>query len=312
METIARPILIVGTGAMACLFAARLAAVKVPFAMLGTWPEGLSALRERGVCLVQDDGSETYYPLEVISEAPLDFTADRVLVLVKSWQTERVAHQLANILLPDGIALSLQNGLGNREVLADSLGSSRVAFGVTTTGATLLGPGRVKPGGEGTISLETHPLIGEFVRIFRRAGFAVEVTGDVEALMWGKLVVNSAINPLTALLRVPNGGLLASPHASTLMATLARETAAVAQASGIKLSFSDPVQAVIEVARRTARNRSSMFQDILRGAPTEIDTICGAIARAGEVVEVPTPVNQTMWLLVKAAVGVGDQETDLR
>jgi 2-dehydropantoate 2-reductase len=302
----AQPVLIAGSGAMACLFAARLTAVKTPVAMLGTWPAGMKALRERGVCLVQQDGSEITYPVVAFSEKPVNFSADRAVVLVKSWQTEQVAHQLVNILAPDGIALSLQNGLGNREILADTLGSSRVALGVTTTGATLLGPARVRPGGEGTISLEANPSTGEFVQVFRQAGFNVEVTGDVEALMWGKLVVNSAINPLTALLRVPNGGLLASPYASTLMATLARETAAVAQALGIDLPYTDPVQAVMEVARKTAANRSSMFQDILRGAPTEIDAICGAIARSGEAVGVPTPVNQAMWLLVKAAVGRGD------
>jgi 2-dehydropantoate 2-reductase len=305
-------VLIVGTGAMACLFAARLAAVKVLVAMLGTWSEGLNTIRERGVCLVRQDGAETVYPVAAFSEKGANFSVDRALVLVKSWQTERAAHQLENILSPDGIALTLQNGLGNREILADTLGSSRVALGVTTTGATLLGPGRVRPGGEGIISLENHPSIGDYTNIFMNAGFAVEATKEVDSLLWGKLVVNSAINPLSALLRVSNGELLSSTHARMLMAVVAKETAAVAQASGIKLPFNDPVQAVIEVVRRTALNRSSMFQDILRGAPTEIDAICGAIVKAGEAVEVPTPVNQAMWLLLKAAAGSGNQESDQR
>ena len=128
----------------------------------------------------------------------------------------------------------------------------------------------------------------------------VDVIPDANALVWGKLVVNAAINPLTALLGVPNGALLERPAARRVMATLARETAAVARALGISLPFGDPVARAEDVARHTAANRSSMFQDVKRGAPTEIDAICGAIFRAGEARGVAAPVNWAMWQLVSA------------
>ena len=84
------------------------------------------------------------------------------------------------------------------------------------------------------------------------------------------------------------------------MGTTARETAAVAVARGIRLPYPDPVVAVETIARRTAENYSSMLSDVMRGAPTEVDSINGAIVNAGEVTKVPTPVNRTLWQLVKA------------
>ena len=134
----------------------------------------------------------------------------------------------------------------------------------------------------------------------RRARFNVEVVADARSLVWGKLVVNAAINPLTALLRVPNGELLNRPSARVMMKALANETAAVASAQRVRLPFANPIEAAENVARKTASNHSSMFQDVRRGAPTEIDAICGAVTRAGERHGVPTPVNRVCWGLVRA------------
>lgn len=181
-----------------------------------------------------------------------------------------------------------------------SLGAAHVALGVTTTGATLLAPGLARLGGEGVISLEAHPRLAPLEAMLRKAGFNVKVVEGAASLVWGKLVINAAINPLTALLRVPNGELLERPTARVLMVELAREAASVAQALGVGLPFENPESAAEEVARRTAANRSSMLQDVLRGAPTEIDAICGAIVRAGEEKGVPTPVNRIFWLLIRA------------
>jgi 2-dehydropantoate 2-reductase len=163
-----------------------------------------------------------------------------------------------------------------------------------------VGPGLVRPGGEGIISLAAHLRIGTLADILKAAGFEVEIVPSAGDLVWSKLVINAAINPLTALLRVPNGELLARPSARTLMDLAAGEAAAVARALNHHLVFEDPVAAAEEVARRTAANRSSMLQDVLRGGPTEIDAICGAIVAAGAEQSVPVPVLEVLWLLVKA------------
>jgi 2-dehydropantoate 2-reductase len=293
-------IVIIGTGALACLFAARLTGIGIEVTMLGTWVEGLAALNERGVLLEQADGSKQSYPVRATSNPTDCAGARQALVLVKAWQTSRSARFLVECLSQEGIALSLQNGMGNREKLASALGSERVALGTTTSGATLLGPGHVRSAGEGVISVGAHPRIKNLTEHLRQAGFNLDILEDLDALLWGKLVVNAAINPLTALLRVPNGELVTRPSARVLSAQLAREAASVAEAAGIELPFQDPVATAEGVAERTAANKSSMFQDVLRGAPTEIDAICGELVKSGEVLGIPTPINAVMWRLVKA------------
>jgi len=295
-----KDILIIGTGALASLFAARLTQAGHDITMLGSWREGLDALNQDGVRLVGADGTEHKYHVHATNDPLECVDAKYALVLVKAWQTEQAASQLKDCLADDGLALTLQNGLGNREALMQSLGLSRVALGSTTTGATLLGPGHVKAGGEGVISLEQNQALSPMEEALKSAGFNIQLVENAQSLIWGKLVVNAAINPLTALLRVKNGELLERPSAREMMNVLAIETANVAKAENIQLPFDDPLKIAEDVARKTAANTSSMLQDVLRGAPTEIDAICGAVVKAGEKHGIETPVNKVCWQLVKA------------
>lgn len=305
-------VLITGTGALASLFAAHLSEAGVGVSMLGHWPEGLDALRANGVRLRHADGSEKAYPVRVLDDPAHCDRYSLALVLVKSWQTARTAGQLKKCLHEDGIALTLQNGFGNLEQLAAALGADRVTLGVTTVGATLLAPGLVRVGGSGYLRVGSHPRAGQWIELLQRTGFDAEETNDTDSLVWSKLVINAAINPLTAILGVPNGVLLESDETRSRMAQLALEAAAVAGARGTSLSFSDPVAAAEDVAMRTAQNLSSMLQDIQRGAPTEIDAICGAIVREGRRLGVPTPANEAAWRLVREAVRAPNNAEEYR
>jgi 2-dehydropantoate 2-reductase len=136
--------------------------------------------------------------------------------------------------------------------------------------------------------------------MLRSARFDVRITENLEPVVWGKLIINAAINPVTALLRVKNGLLLNNPPARALMSQLAGEAAQVAKALPVELPFLDPVKAVEEVAQCTGENISSMLQDVLRGATTEVDAINGAIVRMGEQKGIPAPANRAIYSLVKA------------
>lgn len=291
---------ILGTGAMACLFGARLAA-HADVTLLGTWAQAIAAIGERGI-LVHEGDRRLQVQVQATDQPQDCRGSDLVLVLVKAWQTREAAPRARITLSSSGLALSLQNGLGNREILEGALGSDRTGLGVTTLGATLLGPGEIASGGEGRVSLAVHRRIDPVRSLFSQAGFEVRVEQDIESLLWGKLVVNAAINPLAALLRRPNGDLLNIPEARSLLQALGKEGARVAEAAGIRLPYRDPVGEVEATALRSASNRASMLQDLEHHRPTEIDAINGAIVTRAEGLGLEAPLNLTMWRLVRSLV----------
>lgn len=295
-------ILLVGTGALATLFAARLSEAGHSVSMLGTWKDGLQALQKNGARIIDVNGNEKSFSVHATDDPNEVKDSKYALVLVKAWQTERAAKQLQSALADDGLAVTLQNGIGNKETLQSTLGVGRVSLGITTTGATLLAPALVKVGGEGIISLEQNQASLKLEAVLRSSNFNVQMVADAESLVWGKLVINAAINPLTALLQVPNGELLSHPKARKMMQALAEETAEVAEAEHVHLPFENPIRAAEDVARKTAANHSSMLQDVVRGAPTEIDAICGAIMKRGQKHGIKTPYNKACWTMVRATV----------
>jgi 2-dehydropantoate 2-reductase len=285
-------VVIFGAGAMACLFAARLSKAS-QVAIVDAWPEALALIRGRGIKVEDAQGCHTIRVDAHLPGQPVE-PADLALVLVKAWQTETVAGYLNSYLRPEGLAVTLQNGLGNVEILGE-----RAFPGATCLGATLLGPGHIRAGGEGDTQMAAPDWV---VDLFRESGLSTRRcdANEAESLLWGKLCASCGINPLTALLRVTNGELLKRSEAYELLIKATGECAAIAQAKGLTLPFSDPADYVRNVAERTANNRSSMLQDILRGAPTECDAINGAVAREGRRIGKPAPVNETLWQLIRA------------
>lgn len=225
------------------------------------------------------------------------------LVCVKSQGTEWAAEVAAHVLADDGVAVTLQNGLGHLETLARVLGPRRTAQGATTEGA-FFRDGRVVRAGRAQTYLAPHPddrsarprLVALAAHLLM-ADFPTEVVDDARDVVWRKLVVNAAINPLSALLRLKNGDIPAHPAAATAD-ELACETARVGRALGVAISDEEAVALWRGAAARTSENRSSMLQDVERGRPTEIDAICGAIAREGARLGIATPLNAAMATLL--------------
>ncbi len=297
-------IAILGIGALGCLLGAHLSPA-ADVVLIGHWPEQLAALRRDGLRLEHANGASSHHALAVTNDPAEVGRADVALVAVKSRQTPAAAQTAAQLLGRDDLALTLQNGLNNRAALRAVLGAARVALGVTAQGATTLAPGVVRHAGHGPTYLGRDASLGqpqghrvaEVAALFQDAGLEAHLVENTDGLVWGKLAVNAAINPLTALLRVPNGFLLQHDELLDIMRGAAAEVAAVAAAQGIALP-DDPGQRAIAVAQATAANRSSMLQDVERGAPTEIDAICGAVVRAGRAAGLATPINARLCRLV--------------
>ncbi len=292
---------IIGAGALGSVIGFHLAASNEVI-LIDLWHEHINAINTNGLCCVADD-SEQIRVLAATTDPTLVEPVTVALITVKAAQTAWAATVAAQILQPDGVAYTLQNGLGNVELLAHQLGSQRVGQGVTTLGATMIAPGRVRLAGRGTTTFSATPSLSiayAVANAFRACSLPASVSTDLIGLVWNKLIVNVGINALTAILRVPNGALATIPEASKLVRRAVEEAVAVAQAAGITIGLADPVAETLAVAQATAANRSSMLQDILRGTPTEIETINGAIVREGQRLGVPTPFNAFLCDLVTA------------
>ena len=262
--------------------------------------------REPHVAAVRSDGLRItgVEALDVAPAATTDATgasADLALVTVKAYDTEVAARTLATG--DYGAVCSLQNGMGNEETLAGAV-DAPVLAGTATYGARLVDPGHVEWTGRGTITLGAWRPADDVVtaeriaEAFRAAGLDAEATPDVRRRLWEKLAVNAAINPVTALAGVENGALTTDPLAD-LARTAAVETAKVARADGTDLGEETATAAVATVARETARNRSSMLQDVTRGRRTEIDAINGYVVGRAAATGESVPVNRTLAALIR-------------
>jgi len=298
-------VLILGTGAMASLVGARLArAGQATVTLAGSWTEAIDVIRARGVTVEEAGSSFTAFPAACrIEEAP---ACDIVLVLVKATATAGPAlMQAVRRAGQDGaIVVTLQNGLGNRERLEQAAGSDRVAVGVASFGATLVGPGHVRAfPGEVVLGLQAtsaaDAAVQRLAEVLSAAGIPAETSYDIEPRVWEKLAINCSINPLAALTGLTNGALLRKGRLRTLMGQAAAEVAAVALARGIRLT--EDLRARVEaVAHATSENRASMLQDLDRGVGTEVEFLNGAVVREGRRLDVAVPVNDWLWRSVRA------------
>src|SRR3954451_10445210 len=278
---------IIGAGALGSLIAFYLSE-HADVWLLSRRQEQIDAINRDGLRCELDGVERTRHPHAAVTPAAIG-ACDIVLVLTKSYATAWAAEQAQQLIRSEGrglrtasdtpalsaqpsilkpVVVTLQNGLGNHELLAAALGEARVGQGVTALGATLLGLGQVRHAGQGTTVFSAAPDragMATLVDLFNTCGLPAELSDDLDALVWGKLVVNAGINALTALLRVPNGVLAASAESRTLMAGAIAEAAAVAHARGTPLPYDDPLAHTLAVAQATSANHSSMLQDVLRG-----------------------------------------------
>ncbi len=261
--------------------------------------------RKPHVEAIDTDGLEISGAIETTvspkaSETP-PASADLAIVCVKSFDTESAASALSKCDLD--ACLSVQNGLGNEAILAEEL-ETTVLAGTCTYGAIYTRSGAVECTGIGRVTLGprcggSFPIANRVGDAFEAAGIVTTVAENMPEQLWEKLAVNAGINATTALARVENGAVL-DRDASAIASEAARETAAVARAERISLSDERAERAVREVAEATAKNTSSMLQDVLDGKRTEIDAINGYVERRGEANGVETPVNATMARLLRA------------
>lgn len=296
-------IVVLGAGAMGSIFGGHLAEAGEDVVLLDVWREHVEAVNKRGLHVTGVSG-DRYIRVKATTNAKDIGKADLVILAVKTYNTKDALKNSRSIFTPDTILLTIQNGLIDINMLEQLSGTSRVLVGVTGHGATMLGPGEVYHAGRGkTIIGDPHGGVTEevkhIVEMFNRANLEAEASPDVQGVVWTKLMANVGINPTTALTRLRNGEIIENPETRTIMEMAVREAYEVARALGVKLLVDDPVAYVIDIAKRTSTNKSSMLQDVERQRPTEIDVINGAVVRFGKQLKVPVTINEVLTNLIK-------------
>jgi 2-dehydropantoate 2-reductase len=297
-------IAVIGPGAVGTMTAAYLRAAGHDVVLLARDAARAAALRRRGLRVDGVRGT-VKVRVTVAHERGDEPVADRVVLAVKTYDTESAMRQHAAWVGPRTVVVTFQNGLGNVEAIGAVVGAGGVLAGTSTQGVTLLGPGRVRHAGAGdTFVGEPDGRISararRTARVFRDAGIPCRAVADAPLRLWTKLAINAGINALTAILRVPNGRLIGIPDAARLMDAAAAETARVARRLGVPLEPAEAIARTRRTAERTAANRSSMLADVLAGRRTEIEAINGAVARFGRRARVPTPINDLLAALVRS------------
>ncbi len=297
-------IAVVGSGALGSLLAAFFLKAKSDVTLFSRSKERAEKINRDGVC-VEGVAGKWRSRLKATSSFGEISGADAVFLCVKSYDTKKAVSSFCPHLSAGASVISLQNGLGNIEVISEETGEERVIGGVTNIGVTLLEDAAVRYAGkgetvigraDGKITAEMRPIR----ELFSSCGLELRISREIKSIIWSKLVLSAGINALSAVLRLPNGALVRSEGARRIMRAAVTEAVRVAKRKRIKLVYDDPLAKAEAVCEATASNNSSMLQDILSGRRSEIDAINGAIIRIAQEAGIPVPVNVMLNDMVKS------------
>ncbi len=299
-------VVIIGPGALGCLFAARLSTVpNHQVWILDHKQERADHIERHGITVLENDSS-TQYTIHATTNVKAIGTADLIFLCVKSYDVQASLDQYSSLFHGETLLIALQNGISHLPHLSSLQETGHFAAGVTAMGATLTGTGEIRFGGTGPTHIgfvepqenHAHHYLKKTAHLLTSTGIKTYVEGNIREKMWAKLMVNVGINALSVIHHCRNGELLENPEAKKMLTDAVLEAKKVASGLGIQFDL-DPLEQTLAVCRATAQNTSSMLQDILKKRPTEIDAINGAVIAEARNLGINTPINDRLVQLVK-------------
>ncbi|MBS1240561.1 MAG: panE [Proteobacteria bacterium] len=296
-------VVILGAGAMGCLYGAAFHRAGCDVTLVDVNAEHIAAINAKGLDLETRAGRELL-PLPARLPEKAEGIADLVLVFTKVFHTDAALQGAKHLIGPETHVLTLQNGLGNAERIAAHIAPDRVLVGIASLPADLVAPGRVRSMGEGGSRLfpafgGDPGFAGEVADLLTKGGLNAALEPRIHETIWEKAIFNAAMNPLCALTRKTPGFFLDKPEARAMIHAVVEEGVAAANANGFAIS-SEPIHALTLVSMTDhADHEASMLQDVKAGRRTEVDSINGAIVEAAKRAGVEAPVTETLWRLVK-------------
>lgn len=265
----------------------------------------MDAINEKGLTMVTPTGEVVVHPKGHITPDGIG-VCDLVIVLCKAFDTKATMEEGKELVGPDTMVVSFQNGLGAEDVLCECVGKEHVLGGKTYVGGMLLEPGRVQatiPGKDtiiGELDGSVTDRAEELGKTFEDAGIHCIVSDNIMGVIWDKLLVNVATGAVCGITCLPYGDLYAEKQLCETAKAAVAEGIAVAKAAGVKLTSEDPAYP-LELAGKGLPDdfKPSILQSLEKHRPTEIDVINGAVVAQGKKYGIPTPVNETLVALVK-------------
>lgn len=297
-------IIVIGAGAVGSLYGGHLSQGKDEICLIDQWEKHIDKIKACGLTIMSDSDRFTVRPVAKYAAESCD-PADLVIISVKSNETEMAAILAEPLMKPETRVLTLQNGMGNAEQLAEILGAERIVVGTTLMGAVLLEPGLVMRGNIKTTQIASWAGGGEhgltqILQVFNRAGLPTTIESNVNSLLWSKLAIHAGLNAVTALTGATNKDFLALPEATRLARMIVAEVEAVAAAADIPLLYSNCAREMLAYAEEMKEQHSPMLQDILNKRKTEASVLNCAVVKEGKRLGIPTPVNTALALAINA------------
>ena len=295
-------IVVIGAGAMGSLFGALLAESGENVLLYDIWKEHVKAINEKGLD-IELNGNTRSVSVNATTDKKQIGKTDLAIIFVKSNQTGNAARIASELVGNYGFVLTLQNGMGNANIIGEVIDHGRIIAGTTSHGATMLGPGSIRHAGTGQTLIGIwsgiqKTGIQKIADTFNKAGIVTETVDDVRSVIWSKLLVNVGINAITSLTGIKNGRILDLSVTKELSRAAVKEAIEVAKAQGVKVA-DNTVEHVFQVAKATSANRSSMGQDVDNKRQTEISAINGAVVEEAQKLGINVPVNQTLTALIE-------------
>jgi len=284
-----------GAGAVGCYYGGMLSRAGHQVMLIGR-TQHVEAIREHGL-LMDTAGFRAHIPVRASTEVSDIQGASLVLCCIKSSDTESAAAMMAPFVRPGATVLSLQNGVDNAKRLHAQL-LRTVSPAVVYVAVEMIGPGHLKHHGRGELVVGPSAMSTEMIEDFVNAGVPVDLSDNVDGELWAKLILNCAYNAMSAITKLPYGLLFQNEGARELMRLVVHECLAVAQRESVAVP-GDSWQGVERIAATMSGQFSSTAQDLMRGRRSEIDHLNGYIVRRGKSLGIHTPVNQTLYCIVK-------------
>ena len=296
-------IAVLGAGAMGSIYGGHLS-LKNEVYMIDKKQELVDEINNNGLKLFENDKDVIYRP-NALTESKSIGEVDLVILFVKSLYSKTALMENSNIIGVNTYVMTLQNGAGHEDIISEFVPMERIIIGTTEDNGAILDTGYVRRGGMGKTNIgmlipDKNGTLEKVKEVFDGCGFDTHIYSNIKQLIWDKLFTNVSLSALTGVLQVPMGYIAEDKYAWEMAVILIKEAMAVAEAMGLKFNEEEIIERVKNTSLSSPEGRTSIYTDLKKGRLTEVNTISGAVVKAGEKLGINVSSHKMIVNLVHA------------